>query len=454
MTNVTGNVNPQGYAIAGVAMDNSDASGDTAYIGIMGFSTTLYPTSHVWKTTNAGAGWADWTGTGSTALPDAPVNVLLVDTQAGKIYAATDVGVFVSSTTSPSWAEAGPAPGVGVSGFLPDAPVTALQIFNDKKGTKTLVASTYGRGIWSFPLAPNYTNLISNSSQTIFPVQVAIFNGTLTAEAGYSSAVNLSCSGAVPTTCTTTAQATPTSTYTLRAGGNVGDYSFKAHAVGTDSFAIAHDALIALHVVDFNLTTLTPNSASVGQGDTSSPITFEVTAAGSFAGAVALSCSAGLPAGATCLFSPSSSVNPTASQPVTVTLTVTAAPGTPVGGPTTITLAALAGGAPAAKKQTFALTVKLPTPDFTIAVTPIPSTTTVNQNVIWNGTLMAVDGYGGSVKLTCTAGAPSTCAISPSTVTPTTAGTPFTVTLGERNRSNLQFYDSRNRRNADPCYGE
>jgi hypothetical protein len=114
MTNVTGNVNPQGYAIAGVTMDNSDASGDTAYIGIMGFSTTLYPTSHVWKTTTAGAGWADWTGTGSTALADAPVNALLVDTQAGKIYAATDVGVFASSTTSPSWAEAGPAPGVGV----------------------------------------------------------------------------------------------------------------------------------------------------------------------------------------------------------------------------------------------------------------------------------------------------------------------------------------------------
>jgi len=26
--------------------------------------------------------------------------------------------------------------------------------------------------------------------------------------------------------------------------------------------------------------------------------------------------------------------------------------------------------------------------------------------------------------------------------------------LGERYRSNLQFYDSRNRRNADPCYGD
>ena len=45
------------------------------------------------------------------ALPDAPVNALLVDSQAGAIYAGTDVGVFVSSTTTAeldgSWSCAG-----------------------------------------------------------------------------------------------------------------------------------------------------------------------------------------------------------------------------------------------------------------------------------------------------------------------------------------------------------
>src|ERR1035438_2619579 len=202
MTNVTANVNPQGYAISTVAMDSSDGTGNTAYVGIMGFSTPGYPTSHVWQTTNAGASWTDWTGTGATELPDNPVNALLVDAQAGLVYAGTDVGVFVSSTTRASWAEAGPAPGAGASGFLPNAPVTALQIFNPNAFTKTLVASTYGRGIWEYALVPGYANVISNSPQTVFAPQTAAFNGILTAQAGYSNAVNLSCTGATPATCT------------------------------------------------------------------------------------------------------------------------------------------------------------------------------------------------------------------------------------------------------------
>src|SRR5260370_42261937 len=119
----------------------------------MGFSTPLYPTSDVWKEANTGASGTDWTGIGGTALPDAPVNALLGDSQAGQVYTGTEVGVFVSSTTTASWTEVGPAPGPGVSGFLPDAPVTALQLFNPDAGTKTLVASTYRRCIWNYALA-------------------------------------------------------------------------------------------------------------------------------------------------------------------------------------------------------------------------------------------------------------------------------------------------------------
>ena len=444
MTNVTGNVNPNGYAISSVAMDSYDTSGKTAYAGIMGFSTPAYPASHVWKTTNAGASWTDWTGTGATELPDAPVNALLVDSTVtpSQIFAGTDVGVFVSSTTTPSWTEVGPAPGPGVSGFLPDAPVTALRMFNPDAGTKTLVASTYGRGIWNYALvtSPNYTNVISNSPQTVFPTQTAAFDGTLTAQSGYASAVNLSCTGAAPATCALNPkQATPTTTYTVTAGGSVGDYSFNAHAVGTDIDAITRDATVTLHVVDFNLTTPNPNSLSVAQGGTSAASTFQVTASGSFAGTVTLSCPVRLPAGAACVFSPSSSVSPTASSPVTVTLTVTAGTGTPLGGPLIVTLAATAAGAPAAKTQTFGLTVTKPAPDFTIAVTATPNTTVANQNVVWNGTLTAVSGYSGSVALTCTAGAPATCGITPSTLAPTAGGAAFTVTVGNATAGTFNF---------------
>jgi hypothetical protein len=425
-------------------MDSSDTSGKTAYAGIMGFSTPAHPASHVWKTTNAGASWTDWSGTGATELPDAPVNALLVDSTVtpSQIYAGTDVGVFVSSTSAPSWTEVGPAPGPGVSGFLPDAPVTTLRMFNPDAGTKTLVASTYGRGIWNYALvtSPNYTNVISNSPQTVFPTQTAAFDGTLTAQSGYASAVNLSCTGAAPATCTLNPkQATPTATYTVTAGGSVGDYSFNAHAVGTDTDAITRDATVTLHVVDFNLTTPNPNSLSVAQGGTSAASTFQVTASGSFAGTVTLSCPVRLPAGAACVFSPSSSVSPTVSSAVTVTLTVTAGAGTPLGGPLIVTLAATATGAPAAKTQTFGLTVTKPTPNFTIAVTATPNTTKVNQNVTWNGTLTAVSGYSGSVTLTCTAGAPGTCAIAPSTLTPTAVGAAFTVTVGDATTGTFNF---------------
>jgi hypothetical protein len=143
MTNVTQNptqnVNPNGYAISTVAMDSSDATGNTAYIGIMGFSTASYPTSHVWQTTNAGASWTDWTGTGPTELPDAPVNALLVDSSVtpSQVYAGTDVGVFVSATTTPSWTEVGPIPGPGVSGFLGDFASHPIQA-STTKGNKLL----------------------------------------------------------------------------------------------------------------------------------------------------------------------------------------------------------------------------------------------------------------------------------------------------------------------------
>jgi hypothetical protein len=331
----------------------------------MGFSTAAFPSSHVWKTSSAGQfvnqnpGWIDWSGAPPTELPDAPVNALLVDAPAGLIYAATDVGVFMSPTSAPSWTEVGPEAGVGASGFLPEAPVTSLQMFNPNPTTKNLVASTYGRGIWNFALmsGPSYTNAISNSPQTIFPAQTAIFNGTLTAQDGYASSVNLSCTGASPAICTVQPNsATPPARYTVTAGGAAGDYTFEAHAFGTDQNNITRDAQLTLHIVDFNLTAPSPNSLTVQPAGTSTSATFQVTAAGSFAGTVALSPS-GLPMGATCVFSPSSSVNPTSSSPVTITLTVTVSAGTPVKGPATITISAATPGAPSAKMQTFTLTV-------------------------------------------------------------------------------------------------
>jgi hypothetical protein len=79
------------------------------------------------------------------------------------------------------------------------------------------------------------------------------------------------------------------------------------------------------------------------------------------------------------------------------------------------------------------------TPDFAIAVTPTPNSTLVNQNITWEGALTASNGYSGSVALTCTAGAPATCAIMPTTVTPTAGGVAFTATLGSATTGTFSF---------------
>ena len=436
MAEVTGSVNPSNYTISSVAVDTSDTTGATAYVGIMGFLGTG---THIWQTTNAGATWAAFGATAS-GLPDAPVNALLVDASSGTVYAGTDVGVFMSSTTSTAWTEVGTAPGQG-SGYLPNVPVSAIRLFNSG-GVKKLRVSTYGRGIWEYalPQPPDYTNVISNTPQIVYPTQNATFNGALTAVGGFASQVNLSCTGPAPVTCTLNpTEEIPTATYTLTAGGTVGDYNFNAHAVGTDGKAITHDAAVTLHVVDFNISAPDPNSLTVAQGGTSNSSAFQVSAAGSFSGTVSLTCSSGLPAGTACLFSPSSAVNPTAANPITVTMTVTAAAGTPQGGPTTVVLSANAAGAPAAKTQTFKLNVTGPPPDFTLAVTATPNATVVGQSVIWNGTLTALNGYNEHVNLSCSGTVPGTCSFNPSSLVPTAGGATFTVTVGSATTGAFNF---------------
>lgn len=78
-------------------------------------------------------------------------------------------------------------------------------------------------------------------------------------------------------------------------------------------------------------------------------------------------------------------------------------------------------------------------PDFTLAVSASPSSTVINTNVVWNGTLTALNGYNSTVALSCTTGAPSTCTISPSSLTPTVSGAPFTVTVGSSTAGTFNF---------------
>jgi hypothetical protein len=427
MADRTSTINPGQFPVSAIAIDPSDATGQTAFAAVMGFHV-----GHVFKTTNAGLTWATF----STNLPDAPADALVVDGQTGTVYAGTDVGVFASPTSAANWAEVGPAAAAGNSGFLPNVPVTALRLFNSG-GKKLLRASTYGRGIWQYDLlaatTSDYSITITNPTLTVFPTQNATFNGKLTAANGYASAVALSCvagTTAAPGSCAPSpASVTPTGSgavFTVTATGTAQDYLFNVQGVGTDASTITHDAAVTLHVVDFSLGAPAPTGVTVQQGSTSGGIAFVVAGAGAFAGTVTLACPAsGMPVGVTCSFSPSASVS---ALPATVTLTFTTTTSTPVA-TTPVTISATTPGAPAAKTQSVNLTVTVPAADYMLTIGNSPQSASANQTATFNGTLRAVNGYGSAVNLTCGTGAPPTCTIAPTSVTPTAGGAPFSVTV-------------------------
>ena len=122
--------------VEGLAIDKTDATGRTAYVGFSGFSRkwTEGPGAgygHLWKTTNGGASWTDVSGN----LPDIPVNDVILNN--GKIVLATDLGVVASADGGATWTRLG--------GNLPYTTVMDLSIGPDG----LLYAATHGRGIWS-----------------------------------------------------------------------------------------------------------------------------------------------------------------------------------------------------------------------------------------------------------------------------------------------------------------
>jgi hypothetical protein len=419
-----GNINPNQFPISGVATDSSDASGNTAYITVMGFTGG---TGHVWKTTNAGATWFDFTAN----LPDSPVNAVVVYPPMSQVYVATDVGVFGSSTSTPSWTELGPNPSTNQFGFLPNVAVTALGIFASG-GQQLLRAATYGRGIWQFNLVitPDFQLSIPNPTATVFGTQTATFSGTASALSGYANSISLSCirgTTAPPSTCNPSpASLTPASKtpFTLTAGGVAGDYSFNVQAAGSDSKHVTHSIPVTLHVVNFGLTTPSPSAQNVGRGATSSPVSFQVTATGSFSQSVTVACTTTIP-NAICTLTPGNTVNPTSSAPVAMTVSVAVPDGTALGN-YAVTLQASTSGAPSPLSTSFTLNV-ISNPDFILsAPSAFPEVIVGSTGTSGSISIASQDGFSDAVQLSC----PSTYGAGSCSITPATVGSyPATATL-------------------------
>ena len=168
--------NPQDYSISSIVSDPHDASGQTVYATIEGFTTSEYSTGRVYSSTSAGQIWQDITGN----LPDAPVNSLVIDpNDANTVYIALDTGVYITTeistcATQNCWSTYG----IG----LPDAPVTQLATFN-AGGQSLLRAGTYGRGIWQIPLitaaATSTTVTVTPATLNFLPQPVQTQSSTL-----------------------------------------------------------------------------------------------------------------------------------------------------------------------------------------------------------------------------------------------------------------------------------
>ncbi|MGB8947520.1 MAG: hypothetical protein WCC05_00795 [Candidatus Sulfotelmatobacter sp.] len=431
-----GSINPNQFPISSVAIDSSDPTGKTAYVTVMGFtagSGQVGP-GHVWQTTNAGKSWIDFTGTGANALPDSPANAVVVDPSAHIVYVGTDVGVFQSPTSDAAWTELGPSTSGQQNGFLPNVAVTALALFNSG-GQKLLRASTYGRGVWQFNLiaTPDFQIAVSNNPLTAFVGTTPTFDGTITAVNGYNSSVALSCTAGTtspPSPCTPNPPSfTPASTgteFSIATGAAIGDYSFNLQAVGSDPNATTHVAALVLHVVNLDLTTPMPATVTEPRGATSSLVSFQLTAQGSFNQSVTLSCSFS-PAisGATCAFSPSATVNPTSASPVSLTATVTV-PASTAPDNYTVTLQATTAGAPTPLTTSFGMTVTT-NPTFILSEpSPFPNVKEGSTGTSGPITISSQDGFSSAVNLTCA----STFGANSCSITPSSASTfPATVNL-------------------------
>ncbi|MDR3724415.1 MAG: choice-of-anchor D domain-containing protein [Terracidiphilus sp.] len=144
VTNDSRTLNAFNYGISSIYIDPHDASGKTVYVTVAGIQTTSEPVETVYRTTNGGASWTNLTAN----LPPSPANSVLVDPQdVGTVYVATDVGVYIATDLS-SCAQSPYVCWTLYGSGLPEAPAMALTSTQAGVAKGTLVAATYGRGIW------------------------------------------------------------------------------------------------------------------------------------------------------------------------------------------------------------------------------------------------------------------------------------------------------------------
>jgi hypothetical protein len=191
VTNTAVPFNQGAFAVSSIVPDPHDATGQTVYATIEGFSGNGISASLVYRSTDAGSHWANI----NSNLPSAPANALVVDPQdANTLYVALDTGVYitrqVTACSNPS-ANCWSIYGTG----LPNSPVTKLLAVAGSN--PMLSAGTYGRGIWQLPLAGSLSPVSTTTTASIAPATVT-FSDQPTQTISAAKTIVLTNTGTIP----------------------------------------------------------------------------------------------------------------------------------------------------------------------------------------------------------------------------------------------------------------
>ena len=311
--------NQPARSVTAIAVDSANAK--AAFAAYSGFScpgvSGCDGLGHIFFTNNSGASWLQMDGN----LPDVPVNDIVIDPSDATdntIYIATDSGVYASAN-----ATAGGATTWSVlQSGLPNSQVLALRLRNT---SRTLVAATHGRGLWSL-LLPNLPNFALTE---LSPTAAATGSGSFLLSAtgnGFTSQSVINFNGtALPTTFVNATSLTATAPATaVNCGGGM-PVTVSDPALGsTNTLTFSSVG----ETCDFSFGATVPASNTTSAGG-SANYQVNLNAVGKPGGLVQLSCS-GPPAGITCSFTPNPATTSAAGSSVALTISVPTTASLPV----------------------------------------------------------------------------------------------------------------------------
>jgi hypothetical protein len=311
--------NQPGRSVTAIAVDAANPK--AAFAAYSGFSCPgvngCDGLGHVFYTNNSGASWLLVDGN----LPDVPVNDIVIDPSDAThntIYIATDTGVYASSNATAGGATVWSVLQTG----LPNSQVLALRLRN---ASRTLVAGTHGRGLWSLLLP----DLLGYALTELSPLSAAAGSGSfqLTATGnGFTAQSVIDFNGtALPTTFVSATSLTATAPASaLNCGGGV-PVTVSDPTLGSTNTLTFSSVGAAC---DFSFGATVPASNTVSAGGTAS-YQLALNSVGNAGSSVQLSCS-NAPAGFTCNFLPNPATTAAAVSNVALTITVPAAASLPI----------------------------------------------------------------------------------------------------------------------------